>query len=53
MLAFAVLYSLKLTQMLEFAESISAFQPYPLDHWGARVSPTVDSRQPCSSYVLL
>jgi hypothetical protein len=33
MLAFAVLYSLKLTQMLEFAESISAFQPCPLDHW--------------------
>ena len=26
---FAVLYS----QMSEFPESISAFQPYPLDHW--------------------
>ena len=22
-----------LTQMSELAESISAFQPYPLDHW--------------------
>jgi hypothetical protein len=26
-----------LTQMSEFAESIGAFQPYPLDHWRRQI----------------